>query len=133
MNKHNSILILEPYIRTTNALRKSDILTYKINADTTYIIDTHVSTDTIDIGANYIQKTSYYNTPDITNYAKRVTNRTKVVFSSSYWNRRGVLSTLSANDLLAIGLTKKEIEMLRIRTLAGGLDLYQNYCRHGLM
>ena len=133
LNKHNYITILEPYIRTTNGLRKPDILTYKINSDTAYIIDTQISTDTIDINANYIQKTSYYNTPDITDYAKRVTNRTKVVFSSSCWNWRGVPSTLSANDLLAIGLTKKEIEMLSIRTLAGGLDLYRNYCRHGLM
>ena len=133
LNKHNYITILEPYIRTTNGLRKPDILTYKINSDTAYIIDTQISTDTIDIDANYIQKTHYYNTPDITAYSKRVTNRTKAVFSSSCWNWRGVPSTLSANDLLAIGLTKKEIEMLSIRTLDGGLDLYRNYCRHGLM
>ena len=107
LNKHNSITILEPYIRTTNGLRKPDILTYKINTDTAYIIDTQISTDPIDIDANYVQKTSYYNTPDITAYAKRVTNRTKVVFSSSCWNWRSVPSTLSANDLLTIGLTKK--------------------------
>ena len=74
LNKHNYITILESYIRTTNGLRKPDILTYKINSDTAYIIDTQISTDTIDIDANYIQKTSYYNTPDITDYAKRVTN-----------------------------------------------------------
>ena len=133
MNKHNYIAILEPYICTTTGLRKPDIITYKINSDTAYIIDIQISTDTIDIDANYIQKKSYYNTPDITAYAKRVTNRTKVVFSSSWWNWRGVTSTLSANDLLAIGLTKKDIEMLSIRTLAGGLDLYWNYCQHGLM
>ena len=86
LNKHNSITIPEPYIRTTNGLRKPDILTYKINSDSAYIIDTQKSTDTIDIDTNYIRKTSYYNTPDISAYAKRVTNRTKVVFSSSCWN-----------------------------------------------
>ena len=75
---------------------------------------THRYLQTLDIDADYIQKTSYYNTPDISAYAKRVTNRTKVVFSSSCKNWRGVPSTLSANDLLAIGLTKKEIEILRI-------------------
>ena len=107
LNKHNYITILESYIRTTNVLRKPDILTYKINSDTANIIDTQISTDTIDIDANYIHKTSYYKTPDITAYAKRVTNRTKVVFSSSCWKLRFVPSTLSANDLLAIGLTKK--------------------------
>ena len=74
-----------------------------------------------------------YNTPDITAYAKRVTNRANVVFSLSCRNWRVVTSTLSAKDLLAIGLTKKEIEMLSIRTLTGRLDLYRNYCRHGLM
>ena len=75
---------------------------------------THRYLQTLDIDADYIQKTSYYNTPDISAYAKRVTNRTKVVFSSSCKNWRGVPSTHSANDLLAIGLTKKEIEILRI-------------------
>ena len=75
---------------------------------------THRYLQTLDIDANYIQKTSYYNTPDISAYAKRVTNRTKFVFNSSCRNWRGVPSTLSANDLLAIGLTKKEIEILRI-------------------
>ena len=38
LNKHKYITILEPYIRRTNGLRKPDILTYKINSDTAYII-----------------------------------------------------------------------------------------------
>ena len=117
LNKHNYITILEPYIRTTNGLRKPDILTYKINSDSAYIIDTQISTDTIDIDANYTQKTSYYNTPDISAYAKCVTNRTKIVFISSCRNWRGVSSTLSVNDFLTIGLTKKEIEILRIDSI----------------
>ena len=57
LNKHNYITILEPYICKTNGLRKPDILTYKINSDTAYIIHTQISTYAIDIGANYIQKT----------------------------------------------------------------------------
>ena len=133
MNKYNYIKILEPYIRSTNGLRKPDILTYKINSETAYIIGIQISTETIDIDANYIQKTSYYNTPDLTDYAKHVTNWTKIVFSSLFWNWQGVRSILSANDLLAIGLTKKEIEMMSIRTLDGGLDLYLNYCLYCLM
>ena len=56
MKKHNYITILEPYICTTNGLRKPDILTYKIISDTVSIIDIHVFL-------------SYYNTPDITDYS----------------------------------------------------------------
>ena len=46
LNKHKYITIIEPYIRTTNSLRKPDILTYKVNSDTVYIIDTQKSIDT---------------------------------------------------------------------------------------
>ena len=70
LNKHKYITIIEPYIRTTNGLRKPDILTYKVDSDTAYIIDTQISTDTTDTNNNYKQKTDYKNTPDIIIYAK---------------------------------------------------------------
>ena len=113
MNKHNYITIPEPYIRTTNGLRKPDILTYKINSDSAYIIDTQISTDTRHWCKLHTENI-LLQYPRYKCLCKRVTNRTKVVFSSSCRNWRGVSSTLSANDLLAIGLTKKEIEILRI-------------------
>ena len=59
------------------------MLTYKLNSDTANVIDTQISTETTVIEANCIQKTSYYNTPDIIAYAKRKINPTKVMFSSS--------------------------------------------------
>ena len=52
LNKHNYITILEPYICKTNGLRKPDILTYKINSGTEFIIDTQISSETTDIDAN---------------------------------------------------------------------------------
>ena len=54
LNKQNYITIHEPHIQTRNGLRKPDIITYK--NDTAYIIDTHISIDTIDTDTNYIQK-----------------------------------------------------------------------------
>ena len=70
LNKHKYITIIEPYIRTTNGLRKPDLLTYKVDSDTAYIIDTQISTDTIDSNNNYKQKNDYCNTPYIIIYSK---------------------------------------------------------------
>ena len=131
LNKHNYITILEPHIQTRNGLRKPDLIIYK--NDTAYIIDTQISIDTINTDINYTKKTNYYNTTDIIAYAKQITGANRIVFSASCWNWRGIPSALTTQDLLNLGLNKRDIELLSIRVIAGGLDIYRNYCRDGLM
>ena len=48
-------------------------MTYKVDSDTAYIINTQISTDTTDTNNNYKQKTDYLSTPDIIIYAKQMT------------------------------------------------------------
>ena len=59
LNKYKFTTILEPYIRTQLGLRKPDLLAYRNYI--VYIIDTQISTDTIDTDTNYRHKTDYYN------------------------------------------------------------------------
>ena len=134
LNKHKYITILEPHIQTRNGLRKPDLIIYK--NDTAYIIDTQISIDTKNTDINYTKKTNYYNTTDIIAYAKQITGANRIVFSASCWNCRGIPSATqekTTQDLLKLGLNKRDIELLSIRVIAGGLDIYRNYCRNGLM
>ena len=131
LNKHNYITILEPHIQTRNGLRKPDLIIYK--NDTAYIIDTQISIDTINTNINYTKKINYYNTTAIIAYAKQITGANRIVFSASCCNWRGIPSALTTQDLIKLGLNKRNIELLSIRVIAGGLDIYRNYCRNGLM
>ena len=89
--------------------------------------------DTKNTDINYTKKTNYYNTTDIIDYAKQITCANRIVFSASCWNWRGIPSALTTQDLLNLGLNKRDIELLSIRVIAGGLDIYRNYCRSGLL
>ena len=131
LNKQNYITILEPHIKTRNGLRKPDIITYKI--DTAYIIDTTLSIDTIDTDTNYIQKTNYYNKKYIIAYIKQITGAKYIFVSASCRNWRGIPSALTTIDLLQLGLSKRDIELLSICVIAGGVDIYRIYCSNGLM
>ena len=51
----------------------------------------------------------------------------------SCWKWRGIPSALTTSDLLQLGLSKCDIELLSIRVIAGGLDIYRSYCRNALM
>ena len=77
--------------------------------------------------------TNYYNTTYIIAYAKQITGANITLFSASYWNLRGIASALTTQDLLNLGFNKRDIELLSIRVIAGGLDIYRNYCRSGLL
>ena len=50
--------------------------------DIVYIIDTQISTDTIDTDTNYRYKTDYYNKPEILSYAKKLTGTKQAKLSS---------------------------------------------------
>ena len=131
LNKHNYITILEPHIQTRNGLRKPDLIIYK--NDNAYIIDTQISIDTKNTDINYTKKTNYYNTTDIIAYAKQITGANRIVFSASCWNWRGIPSALTTQDLLNLGLNKRDIELLSIRVIAGGLNIIEitavvDYC-----
>ena len=93
----------------TKGLRKPDILTYKVDSNTAYIIDTQISTYTTYTNNNYKQKTDYYNTPEIIIDAKQTTGCNTIIFSASCWNWRSIPSSLSVREFQTLGLTKREI------------------------
>ena len=132
LNKQNYITILEPHIQTSNGLRKPDIITY--TNDIAYIIDTQISIDTIYISkytdTNYIQKTDYYNNTYIIAYVKKITGANYIFTSASYCNWCGIPSVLTTNYLQQLCLSKRDIEKLSICVIAGGLDIYRNYCHN---
>ena len=91
LNKYKFTTILTPHIRTQLGLRKPDLLAYR--NDIVYIIDTQISTDTIDTDTNYRHKTDYYNKPEILSYsvyAKQLTVAKQVKLSAACWNWRGI-------------------------------------------
>ena len=97
LNKYKFKTILEPHIRTQLGIRKPDLLAYR--NDIVYIIDTQISTDTIDTDTNYGNKTDYYNKPEILSYAKQLTGENQAKLSASCWNWRGIPSSLTSKDL----------------------------------
>ena len=92
LNMHKYITITEPYIETTNGLRKPDVLIYKIDFDTAYTTDTQIPSDTINTN-NYKQNTDYYNSPDIIMYAKQATGCNTIIISASSWDWRAIPSS----------------------------------------
>ena len=129
LTTQNYITILELHIQTRNGLCKPDIITYK--NDSSYIIDIQISIDTIDTDISYIQKTNYYNKTDIIAYVKQITGAKYIFINASCRNWRGIPSALTTSDLLQLGLSKRDIELLSIRVIAG--DIYRSYCRNGLI
>ena len=131
LNKYTFTTILEPHIRTQLGLRKHDLLAYR--NDIVYIIDTQISTDTIDTDTNYRHKTDYYNKPEILSYAKQLTGAKQAKLSASCWNWRGIPSSLTSKDLYSLGLRKHDITLLSIRVMTGSLNIYRKYCCNGLL
>ena len=70
---------------------------------------------------------------DIIAYVKQITGAKYIFVSASCWNWRGIPSALTTSDLLQLGLSKRDIELLSIRVIAGGLDIYLSYYRNGIM
>ena len=131
LNKYKFTTILEPHIRTQLGLRKPDLLAYR--NDIVYIIDTQISTDTIDTDTNYRHKTDYYNKPEILSYAKQLTGAKQAKLSTSCWNWRGIPSSLTSKYLYSLGLRKHDITLLSIRVMTGSLNIYRKYCCNGLL
>ena len=107
LNKYTFTTILEPHVRTQFGLRKPDLLAYRNYI--VYIIDTQISTDTIDTNTNYRHKTDYYNKPEILSYAKQLTGAKQAKLSASCWNWRVIPSSLTYKDLYSLGLRKHDI------------------------
>ena len=131
LNKYTFTTILEPHIRTQLGLHKPDLLAYRNYI--VYIIDTQISTDTIDTDTNYRHKTDYYNKPEILSYAKQLTGAKQAKLSASCWNWRGIPSSLTSKDLYSLGLRKHDITLLSIHVMAGSLNIYRKYCCNGLL
>ena len=85
--------------------------------DIVYIIDTHISTDTIDTDIKYRQKTEYYNKPEILSYAKQLTGAKHTNLIASCWNWRSSPSYLKYIYLYSLGLRKHDITLLSIRVM----------------
>ena len=104
-----------------------------VDYDTSYIIDTQISTYT---NSNYKQKTDYYNTPDIIIYAKQATVCNIIIFSASCWNWRGISSSLSVKNFQTMGLDKSKwwvveflLELSKCIEMTAEMHRYQCQCR----
>ena len=130
LNKHKYRTITEPNIRTTEGLRKPDLQVYR--NDTVYIIYTQITTDNTNTDNNYKTKTDCYNKTEIIHYAKQLTCAKQAKVSASCLNWRGIPSSLTTKDLIALGLSKRDISLLSIRVMTGSLNIYRKYCYLGL-
>ena len=71
-----------------------------------------------------LEKVKYYNQESIRKWICDRGNCNQTVFLGVAWNWRGAMPALSANRLLAMGLTKKNLGVLTVRVLELGYRIY---------
>ena len=66
-------------------------------------------------------KVAWYNHDQITEWVKEVSGRNTCKVSGAVLNWRGAFSPAPAALLKELGLTKRDLQIMSMRTLAGGL------------
>ncbi|CAG0890457.1 unnamed protein product [Darwinula stevensoni] len=104
----NFTTLTEKKIKTTAGLRKPDIII--VNSIESWVIDAQVVNgydDPEDL--HHLKK--QYNNPDIIKWIKDKTGCQSVKFTTITYNWRGIMSKTSANDLIDLGITKKDLKI----------------------
>ena len=119
-------VLLEPHILYAQFFRKPDIVAW--GADQSYVIDVAVTRNDEHLDLAHVAKVAWYNHGQITELAKEVSgwNTSKVCRAVLNWRR--AFNPASAALLKELGLTKCDLQVMSMRTLAGGWTIWRAWC-----
>ena len=112
--------LLEPHIQS---FRKPDIVAW--GTDQSYIIDVAVARDDEHPDSAYAAKVAWYNHGQTTEWIKEVSGRNTYKVSEAVLNWKGAFSPAPAALLKELGLTKRDLRVVSMRTLAGGWAIWR--------
>ena len=114
-------VILGPSIPTQGGVRKPDLVIAKngkaAGLDTTIVADAGVA----NMSDAFDRKVAYYQIGDISRWVCEATQAGEVLTGAVVLSWRGALCAKSANILLDWGLTKRDLKMVVVKTLEGGI------------
>ena len=119
-------VLLEPHIVYAQSFRKPDIVAW--GADQSYIIDVAVTRDDEHPDSAHAAKVDWYDRGEITEWVKRVSGRNTCKVSGAVLNWRGAFSPASAALLKELGLSRHDLQIMSMRTLAGGWAIWRAWC-----
>jgi hypothetical protein len=123
--------VTEPRIATPAGIRKPDLVAWKPGLPAAYVIDVSIIADCVDLDRDHELKCEYYDTPAIRAYVGFLTdlNPEQVQFSALIINWRGAMSPHSSGDLTALGISKRIQEIMVVKILEKGYDIYTAFKR----
>ncbi|XP_064461588.1 uncharacterized protein LOC135371468 [Ornithodoros turicata] len=111
-------VVEEPRLNVPEGILKPDIIARK--DDNTFILDAQVVGTGISVGLAHEHKVLRYNRPDVIAQASEVSQDNTTV-SSITLSFRGVWAYESAQHLLKLGLTKRDINMMSVIAMQGSI------------
>ena len=96
--------------------------------DQSYIIDAEVTGDDEHPDSAHVAKVAWYNHGQLTEWVKEVSGRNTSKVSGAVLNWRSAFSPASAALLKVLGLTKCDLQVMSMRTLAGKWAIWRAWC-----
>lgn len=120
-------VVTEPGIPTPAGTRRPDLVVW--GHGFAGVLDVTVASDNARLSQVHQDKVTYYDQPAIREYVAGLANvdPLEVQFSSVALNWRGALAKASERTLLLLGLTRRQLEIISVRTLEGGSDIYRAF------
>ena len=128
----------EKEIATSYGKRIPDLIirvpskTPTLSGPTVWVVDPSIVADNCpDLNVEHMSKVNKYNIhPEIVEFAKQSFDHIgpfelNVKFSALIFSWRGFVSTSSLTDMLALGLSKNDVEFLARRVVQGGAQIYK--------
>ena len=127
LTKHEHHVLKEPSIRTPAGLRKPDVVVWDQRQST--VLDVQITSDS-SLGDTLERahglKRTYYDVEDIREWVRTRTGHSPV-FTTLTINWRGVMATPSYMALKTLGLTKRDIHLLTVRSIEGSVAALRSH------
>ena len=124
LERHNYTVFQEQTIKTSAGLRRPDIVA--VRAGRAHVIDVTVVSDNAALDLEHGRKVNYYHTPEIVEFVANLTRTDELAVSISalVFNWRGAISSRSYGDMITMGITSRECELLSVVALERGHQIH---------
>ena len=124
LTKAGFIVAVEPRFHTSLGLRKPDLVVYK-QGERAAVVDVTITSDMYtDPDTPHWSKCEYYGTPEIVEEVTRLAG-IEPTFSSVTISWRGVWAPASARDMIELGMSKRDIQLLSVITVEWGCAIHR--------
>ena len=112
--------VMEPVIPTSITNRKPDLIVWNENGEAATVIDVQITSDSAvaKIEQCHGRKVTKYDTEEIRDWVRRRTGKSIVKVSSATLNWRGCWSAESVELLLSLGVSKRDLKLMTIRSMS---------------